>query len=148
MQRDHVGLQQSRLRRAASTGMLAVAMTLSGVACSSSSEDSPAVSPEEHQAPASEVTAGLHSIETIAADVASQAGTDKKKAVTTDEGIEPVWAKVEGTVKTNDQDAYISFEDSFATLKGAAEAGDAAKAKAASEEVAKTVADYLAKYPG
>ena len=72
--------------------------------------------PEEAGAPASEVSASLTQIRDISAQVAQAVGSDKAKAKELNEQIEPVWQSIEGTVKANDSDAYITFEDSFAEL--------------------------------
>ena len=50
-------------------------------------------------------------------------------------------------MKANDQDAYLTLEDSFAQLAKAAN-GDAATAAKGVATVATTVAAYLAKHPG
>jgi hypothetical protein len=103
--------------------------------------------PEEKRATAAEVATGLRKIDDTAKGVASKAAADKAGAQALDAQIEPVWKTVEGTVKANSQDGYATFEDSFGLLESAANAGDAAKAGAASTAVSKAVADYLAKYP-
>jgi hypothetical protein len=122
-----------------------------GVACSKSppgqaaGDASPA--PEEQRVSAAEVAAGLGQIDDTAKGIADKAGTDKAAAQQLDARIEPAWQKIEGTIKSNDPDAYITFEDSFAMLENASRDGDAAKARTASETVSKAVSDYLAKYP-
>lgn len=141
-------------------GVLAVlvvaGLTLGVAACSSGSggdatsggSASTSQAPEDLRASAAEVATGLRRIETIAKDLAGVAGTDKARAKELDGQIEPVWKTIEGTIKANDQDAYISFEDTFAILAKAAEDGDAAKASQGADAVAQAVAAYLAKYPG
>ena len=84
----------------------------------------------------------------ITAQAAQAVPSDKAKAQDASEQIEPVWQHVEGTVKANDPDAYITFEDSFAALEKAVDDGDAAKAQEAATTVATTVTAYLEKYPG
>ena len=106
------------------------------------------VAPEDVQAPAAEVTVGLGKIAKIAAEIAAAVPTDKDRAQELVETIEPVWATVEGTVKTNDEDVYITFEDTFALLKAAAADGDAAKAAQGATDTAEAVAAYLARFPG
>jgi hypothetical protein len=136
--------------------MLAAVAALAGLAmagCSSSSKDSSSsgsattVAPEDLRASAAEVGAGLKHLQAIAVDVAT-AGNDKAKAKSLTDQIEPVWKKVEGTVKANDKDAYVSFEDNFALLEKSANSGDAAKAEQAATGVSKAVAAYLSKFPG
>ncbi|MGH9163921.1 MAG: hypothetical protein ACRDZW_00175, partial [Acidimicrobiales bacterium] len=103
--------------------------------------------PEDLRAPADEVAGGLRQIQTIATGVVS-AGTDSDAAKAQVEKIEPVWQGIEGTVKANDEDAYVSFEDSFALLEKAAEEGDVTRAQEGSADVAQAVGAYLAEYPG
>lgn len=134
--------------------LLVLCLLLSiGVACSKKSpepaaqqQESPV--PEDVQAPAAEVTAGLRQIDQTAKDVAAKTGTDQAGAEQLNAQIHPTWEKVEGTIKSNNQDAYITFEDNFALLSNAAKDGDAAKAKTASETISKAVSDYLTAYPG
>jgi predicted small lipoprotein YifL len=134
--------------------VLVAALTLFGAAaCGSDSKNSSGQSatttaPEEHRATAAEVSNGLKQLETTVAGVAAAAGSDKAKAKSLTEQIEPVWKKIEGTIKANDQDTYVRFEDNFALLEKAADSGDAAKAQQAAGEVSKAVAGYLSKYPG
>jgi uncharacterized phage infection (PIP) family protein YhgE len=104
--------------------------------------------PEEKRATATEVAAGLRQIDATAKSVAAVAGTDKAKAASLAESIEPVWQGIEGSLKANDKDAYVTFEDTFAALKKAAEAGDPPKAARASADISAAVSAYLAKYPG
>lgn len=127
--------------------MIAVVGVFAG-ACGSETKDGGGSAPEDRRATAAEVAAGLGRIDGMARDVAAQAGVDKAKAVATDAAIEPQWKLIEGTVKANDKDAYLAFEDNFALLGDAAKNGDAAKAARGSAGVTKAVADYLARYPG
>jgi uncharacterized protein YPO0396 len=104
--------------------------------------------PEERRTSDAEVATGLKKIDSTASAIAAAAATDKAKAKQLVEELEPAWKPVEGTVKANDQDTYIAFEDAFALLEKAAEDGDAAKASAGSASVSKATAAYLAKHPG
>jgi hypothetical protein len=130
--------------------LIPLLLVCTAAACSNSTtgEAGKEPAPEEQHASATEVAAGLGQIDGIARDIAARAGTDKAAAGQLDARIEPAWQKVEGTVKSNDQDAYITFEDTFAVLGAASRDGDAAKARTASETISKAVSDYLAKYPG
>jgi hypothetical protein len=129
-----------------------LALTLGGMSCSSGSDkaDNTASSstPEAHRASAAEVTAGLGKINSIAGQVGLAASADAKAAKDLNDGIEPAWQAVEGTVRANDKDLYIRFEDDFAALTKAAAAGDGPKAQQASADVADAVKAYLAKFPG
>jgi hypothetical protein len=131
--------------------LMALTLVIVAAGCSSrGGKGSPASAsrPEDRRASATEVAAGLRQIATISAGIADAAGTDKAKAEALDARIEPVWKTIEGTVKANDPDTYLTFEDSFAVLAKAADEADATKARQAAETVAKTVDSYLGKYPG
>ena len=134
---------------------MAGAVVLLPGACSSSSSDSAnssggatTLAPEEVKAPAAEVTKGLNEIKVIAADIAAKAGTDKAAAKASSDMIEPVWRTIEGTIKGNSADTYLTFEDDFTALANAADSGDAANARTAAAAVDKAVTDYLAQHPG
>jgi hypothetical protein len=127
--------------------IVALGLTLTAAACGDDDSSSDPA-PEDVRAPAAEVATGLKQIVTVTADLAKAAGSDKNRAKSLHEQIEPVWHGIEGTVKANDRDAYLAFEDSFALLKRAADDSDAAKATEAAGTVSKTAAAYLAKYPG
>jgi len=142
-----------RLVRSGAVAGAVLALALVGAGCSDSNKStnatsSPSQAPEEVKAPSAQVTAGLTQIQDITGQMAQAVGSDKAKAQDLNEQIEPVWEQIEGTVKTNDSKAYITFEDSFAALGKAADSGDTAKAQAAATTVADTVTAYLAKYPG
>jgi hypothetical protein len=129
-----------------------LALTVGGVACSSGGDKTKASgsssAPEDHRTSAAEVSAGLGKINSIAGQVALAASADAKAAKDLDAGIEPAWQAVEGTVRANDKDVYIRFEDDFAALTKAAAAGDGPRAQQASADIADAVKAYLAKFPG
>ena len=129
-----------------------LAVATAGVACSSGGGKDNAKesnnAPESHQAPAVQVAAGLGKIGGIVAQVSLAAGPDAKSAKQLNEGIEPAWQQIEGTIRANDKDLYIRFEDDFAALSKAASDGDGAKARQTAADVADAVKAYLARYPG
>lgn len=110
----------------------------------SSSSSTPA--PESVTTSPEAVKVGLNKIVGIAADIKA-AISDKTRATTLDEGIEPIWSTIEGTVKHNDSDTYIALEDAFAVLENAVSSSNASKAAAGADAVATAVSAYLAKYP-
>jgi hypothetical protein len=135
------------------TAAVLLALVTVGAACSSGDSVSKesqkgSQAPEEHRASAADVTAGLGKIGGIVAQVSLSAGTDAKSAKALNEGIEPAWQQVEGTVRANDKDLYIRFEDDFAALTKAADAGDGAKARQTAADVAEAIKTYLTKFPG
>ena len=93
-----------------------------------------------------EVAEGLQTIQVIAGDVVS-AGANQAKAEMIAEGIEPIWARIEDTIKANDQGSYATFEKGIEGLEAAAKAGDAAKAGGSAGVIASAVKFYLAKFP-
>jgi 2-oxoglutarate dehydrogenase E2 component (dihydrolipoamide succinyltransferase) len=97
---------------------------------------------------AATVAKGLAGVLHAAAEVAEYAGTDKAKAQKEWDEAHETWEGIENTIRANDKDAYIEFEDALDQLKAAATAGDAKKAEAASGALAKASEAYLAKFPG
>ena len=102
----------------------------------------------EGKASADAVASGLQRIQDIAASSAKAVGKDDAKAEQLQAGIEPVWDKIESTVKANDSAAYAALEDNFTLLKIAAKGADASKAAAATDSLSTAAKDYLAKHPG
>jgi len=96
---------------------------------------------------AHDVADGLKKIQSIAVDAAAYAGKDKAKSAESAGSIEAVWKTIEDTVRGNEKDAYVAFEDAFGSLGAAAKAGDATKAGKAAHTVATTIDGYLAKHP-
>ena len=132
---------------------LGLALAAAGTACGGGGggQDSAKGStqaPEDVHAPAVQVTAGLGTIGGIVGRVGVAAGTDAKSAKELNASIEPEWQKIEGTIRANDKDTYIRFEDDFAALGKAAAAGDGAKAQQTAADVADAIKAYLAKFPG
>ncbi|MDQ1500578.1 MAG: hypothetical protein QOI86_3918 [Actinomycetota bacterium] len=133
------------------SGVVLLALTLGGVACSSGGKDKSAEStaaPESLRAPAAEVTAGLGKIGALVAQIGLATAADAKAATDLVKGIEPAWQPIEGTLRANDKDLYLRFEDDFAALKKAAAAGDGTKAQQTSADVADAMKAYLARFPG
>ena len=134
--------------RAVAVGLaLAVGGACGGGGSSKSNGQTSSPAPEDQRASAVEVTAGLGKIGGIVGQVGLAAGADVKSAKQLDEGIEPEWEKIEGTIRANDKDLYIRFEDDFAALGKAAAAGDATKATQTAGDIAKAIKAYMAKYP-
>lgn len=104
--------------------------------------------PEAQRTSAAAVATGLTTIQGITSEIASTTGTDNAKAGELAERIEAQWSPIEGTVKANDPDAYLAFEDVFAVLQDAVKKGDAASATKGSESATASVKAYLAKNPG
>jgi hypothetical protein len=117
--------------------------------CGSGESGSEAKVPEDRRAPATEVSAGLKKIQGIAETTAAvTASGDRARAEDLNGEIEPQWQKIEGTIRANDKDTYLTFEDSFAVLEGAVKSGDAPMASKGAADVATSVQRYLAKFPG
>jgi len=140
--------------RAVRAVFVAVGLSMVVLACSSdaksttsASASSSSAAPEDERASAADVATGLKGIDAIGKAMVA-AGTDKLTLQAASDQIEPIWEGIEGTVKANDPDTYLAFEDTFAVLDKAAEDGDAAAAKTGSDKISATVTAYLAKYPG
>ena len=133
-----------------------VALAIAGAACGgggggsskSNGEAASTMAPEDHRASGVEVRAGLAKLGGIVGQVGLAASADAKSAKQLDEGIEPEWQKIEGTIRANDKDLYIRFEDDFAALGKAAAGGDGPKAQQTTADIADAVKAYLAKFPG
>jgi hypothetical protein len=111
------------------------------------SNTSAAPAPEDLRASDADVATGLADIKTLVQDIATYLTSDHQRAADQQEKIEPAWARIEGTIKANDQSAYLTFEDQFAVLANAVEKSDKAKADSGSQLVVKTADEYLAKHP-
>jgi hypothetical protein len=107
------------------------------------------VAPEDLRASDAEVAAGLATLKTTVTQTAAavEAGS-KNTAETLDAKIEPTWQPIEGTIKANDPDSYITIEDNFAVMSNAAKDMDADKAKQAADTISSTADAYLEKHPG
>jgi len=95
-----------------------------------------------------QVADGLKTVQHHADEAAEYAGTDKAAAEKHWDEAHEAWEGFENTIRANDKDAYIAFEDAIDGLKAAAKAGDAKKAKEAADAIAKASKAYLAKFPG
>ena len=97
--------------------------------------------PESRTAPDAEVAVGLKALVGVANGITKiPNATAAKKA---SDALEPVWMKVEGTVKKNEPDMYATIEEDLSML----ESGDQSKTKSGATELSKTVDAYLAKHP-
>jgi hypothetical protein len=92
-----------------------------------------------------EVAEALQTIQVIAGDVVSS-GTNKAKAAMIAEGVDPIWERIEATIKANDAESYETLEKGLVNL--AEGAGDPAKAGGAAGIIASAVKFYVAKFPG
>jgi hypothetical protein len=137
--------------------MLAGSLILSVSACGSKSDaddKQPAVgtehgnqSPEDMRAPDDEVADGLGRLKDITNEIGNTASSDNNHAKDLQGQIEPIWESIEGTIKSNDSNVYLTFEDQFAVIGKAVEQKDDTSAKAAAALVAKTADTYLAAHP-
>ena len=100
------------------------------------------VAPESQIADDAAVSAGLQALVKVGDGIAKLADPNASKKAS--EGLEPVWMKVEGTVKQNEPDMYATIEEDLSLL----ESGDQGKAKTGADELGKTVDAYLAKHSG
>jgi len=117
-------------------------------ASSSGSETSTTVAPEDLRASDADVAAGLAEIKATSAQIATTVEADAEQAGKLNDTIEPAWQPIEGTIKANDPDTYITFEDNFAALGDAIDSGDATQAQQAADAIATAADAYLEQYPG
>ena len=133
-----------------SKGPIALAMTavllFGGVACGDSKE---AESTEEEGGhaivPDAAVTQGLAATQQLLTDIESGKTSDKTKAL---DAVEASWASYEGTIKQNEVELYLTFEDALAAMQKAVKAGNSADITTAKTKFATTAQTYLAKHPG
>jgi hypothetical protein len=85
---------------------------------------------------AAEVAEGLNTIQVIAGDVVSS-GTNKTRAAIIAEGVDPIWERIEATIKANDAESYETLEKGLVNL--VAGAGDPDKAGGAAGVIASAV---------
>jgi hypothetical protein len=135
-------------------GLLALLMlTFVGAACGGDDDDSTAgatttTAPEEARTSAADVAAGLKTITGIGDRIAAavKAG-DASKASDLVKTIEPAWSEIEGTIKADDQEVYLSFEDAFAAIGLAVKDGDTTKATAVAGDIHAAADAYLEAHP-
>jgi len=133
-----------------SKGPITLAMTaillFGGVACGDDKESSEAAEETGHAVvPDAVVTQGLAATQQLLADIESGKITDKDKAL---DAVEVSWASYEGTIKQNEVEMYLAFEDALAAMQKAVKAGNKADITTAKTKFATTAQTYLAKHPG
>ncbi len=125
-----------------------LAMAVGGVAGGGGGEEKASTDPHELRASAADVASGLGKLDALVNQIGMAASADAKGAKDRVKEIEELWEPIEGTIRQNDKDAYIRFEDDFAAIEKAIDDGDAAKAQASTADVSEAVKAYLAKFPG
>ncbi len=113
-----------------------------GASATATSTGTATQAPESVIAPDAEVADGLKRMVTVAAGVSR--ASDRAAAKQRARGLEPIWKKVEGTVKRNEPDLYATIEEDLSLL----ESGAPARTASGSREMRRTVGAYLAKHPG
>jgi hypothetical protein len=147
------GLLMRSLRLLGTTLAVAILAAVGLAACGGDDDDSGSststpTAPEDRRASDADVADGLHKIDGVVTDAAAALESDPGRAKDLEEQIEPTWEEIEGTIKANDQDTYLTFEDSFALLGNAIDDKDTTKADKAATDVSATVSSYLAAHPG
>lgn len=134
-------------------GVAATAMMVAGCSSSGTSSSTPAatggstassLAPEDITTTAAAVSDGLAKLVVLAKDIATRTARSSDDGKEAAEGLETLWRPIEGTVKKNDADTYLSIEDAFAGL----ESGKSAQAAPAAADLSRAVASYLAKHSG
>jgi hypothetical protein len=119
----------------------------SGAESEASEEEEEEEEGEGHEVvPDAEVTAGLAELQTMGAAVVAAAKAGQADSAAVDAMFEK-WASFEGTIKQNEVDMYLTFEDNLANLRKAVEDGDAVAASTAMDTISETASAYLAKHP-
>jgi hypothetical protein len=122
-------------------------LLLGGAACGGDDSEGAESTEETGHAvvPDAAVTQGLAATQQLLADIESGKTTDKTKAL---DAVEASWASYEGTIKQNEVELYLAFEDALAALQKAVKAGNTADISTAKTKFATTAQTYLAKHPG
>ena len=129
--------------------LAAVAITalllFGGAACGGDDKDADETETTGHEiVPDSQVTQGLAATQQLLADIESGKVADKTRAL---DAIEAGWASYEGTIKKNEVDLYLDFEDALAAFQKAVKAGNSADTTTAKTRFAAAAQTYLAKHP-
>jgi hypothetical protein len=131
-----------------SKGPAALAMTaillFTGAACGDDKEAEESESAGHEIVADSVVTSGLATTLQLLSDIESGKTTDKTKAL---DDVETSWASYEGTIKQNEVDMYLAFEDALAGIQKAVKASNTADLTTAKAKFAATAQTYLAKHP-
>jgi hypothetical protein len=141
------------VRASVVAGVAATAMMLAACSSSGTSSRTPAgtggstassLAPEDITTTAAAVSDGLAKLVVLSKDIATRTARSSDDGKEAAEGLEPLWRPIEGTVKKNDADTYLSIEDAFAGL----ESGNSAQAATAAADLSRAVTSYVAKYSG
>lgn len=134
-----------------SKGPIALAMTaimlFGGATCGGNGKEA-AEAPEETGyavVPDAVVTQGLAATQQLLADIESGKSTDKDKAL---DAVEASWASYEGTIRKNEVEIYLAFEDALAAMQKAVKDNNSADITAAKTKFATSAQTYLAKHSG
>lgn len=148
----------TRRRRPSRGGLLAVAAVLAVAAmtaagCGGGSggdggeKGTRTTTPEERIVPDSQVTAGIATLEEQAGRVESLVATDPAAAEKVAADAQEHWLTFEGTVKKNETDMYLRFEDALSDLNLGAQKGSVEQVKRGATDLRQVAADYLAARP-
>lgn len=135
----------------AAVAVLAVAAS-AVTGCGGGSDDGAAkgtttTAPEERIVPDSVVTAGLATLKGQAAEAESLIATDPVAAEKAAAAAQETWLGFEGTVKKNETDMYLRFEDALSDLNLGAQKGSVEQVKRGAADLRATAGDYLAAHP-
>ena len=133
-----------RTKRPVALAMTAV-LLFGGAACGGDDKEADEATEETHAVvPDAVVTQGLAATQQLMADISSGKQADKTKGF---DAVEASWASYEGTIKQNEVNMYLDFEDALAAYQKALKANNTADAATASAKFATTAQSYLAKHP-
>ena len=135
----------------ASAAVVAVAgLALAVPACSSSKTSggsSSTQAPEDQLVSAADVAAGLAGIQQLNSTAALTLDRDQAGAKATLDQVETSWRTIEGTVKHNDVNAYLDFEDALGSLRNGVDQNNVDKATTAAAAFATHASTYLDTWP-
>jgi hypothetical protein len=129
----------------ASLALLASFGALTACGSDAKSSSTPATQETYVVVPAAAVTKGLGDTITLMTQLSATPATVTEAQL---DQVEAGWQSYEGTVRTNDANSYLAFEDALAAFDDAAKAGDGAKMAAQVAAFSTASAAYLAKFPG
>lgn len=139
-------MRKSLVRAGIAAALAVVALAGCSSSGDSTSTDTAASSaasarPEDQRTTDAAVATGLNGIKDLVTQIAA---ADAAEGQALSDGIEPLWAPVEGTVQENSQETYDALEGAFTKL----ESGDATQAQEGAREATDAIDAYLAQYPG
>jgi hypothetical protein len=141
-----MALLSPRTSAAAAALVALLALTACGSDSDSNGSEPAVTSPEDHIADDATVTAGLDRMGRTAAEIQAKVGLGTEIDDAQDQ-LEVDWQQIEGTVRQNEPDMYLEFEEDLGAIGKAAADADAAATGKSIGDLATVTASYLVKHP-